>query len=340
MTDCLLLIITVATSCFFTWILRRYAISRSMLDIPNIRSSHSLPTPRGGGVAIVVAFIGSLGCAYFADRIPLALIASVACAGGLIAVVGFLDDHGHVAARWRLLAHGIGAALTLLFLGGLPPMQIGSLMIEPALLRNVLGVFYLVWMLNLYNFMDGIDGLACTEAVSACLGISILYFVSGYGALVVGPMILVAAVIGFFIWNFPPAKIFMGDAGSGFLGFTLATLAVYSAWSDQKFFWAWNILLGLFIVDSTFTLIRRCFRGEKIYEAHRSHAYQSAAREMGSHLHVTVGVAVINIFWLLPIATLVVVFDLSGFFATVLAYLPLVLLVARYRAGLPEAAGH
>jgi Fuc2NAc and GlcNAc transferase len=142
-------------------------------------------------------------------------------------------------------------------------------------------------MLNLYNFMDGIDGIASVEAICACLGASVLYWLSGLDALIWGPLLLAASVAGFLYWNFPPARIFMGDAGSGFLGIVLGGLSLQAAWVSEPMLWAWLILLGVFIVDATFTLFRRLLRGEKVYEAHRSHAYQFASRRFGKHLPVT-----------------------------------------------------
>lgn len=141
------------------------------------------------------------------------------------------------------------------------------------------------------------------------------------------------AVLGFLYWNFPPARIFMGDAGSGFLGLVLGILSVQAAWASSRFLWVWLILLGVFIVDATFTLTRRLVRGDKVYEAHRSHAYQFASRQFGRHLPVTLAVLAINTLWLLPIAIGVGLFGLDGIIGLVLAYAPLVFLAFRFRAG-------
>jgi Fuc2NAc and GlcNAc transferase len=141
------------------------------------------------------------------------------------------------------------------------------------------------------------------------------------------------SVLGFLAWNFPPARIFMGDAGSGFLGIVLAVLSLYAAWTDQAFLWAWLILLGVFVVDATFTLIRRLLRGDKVYEAHRSHGYQYASRKFRSHRVVTVAIAVINLLWLVPVAILVVMQYLDGLTGLLLAYVPLVLLAFKFHAG-------
>lgn len=251
-------------------------------------------------------------------------------------MVGFLDDHGHIAARWRLLAHFSAAIWAMFWLRGLPPVQLLGADFDLSWVGHLLAVFYLVWMLNLYNFMDGIDGIASVQAVTACLGACLIYWLAGNTSLIWSPLLLVMAVLGFLYWNFPPARIFMGDAGSGFLGLVLGVLSIQAAWVSPRFLWVWLILLGVFIVDATFTLMRRLLRGDKVYEAHRSHAYQFASRQFGRHLPVTLAVMTINIFWLLPIAILVGLFDMDGTIATVLAYAPLVFLAARFNAGKPE----
>lgn len=128
----------------------------------------------------------------------------------------------------------------------------------------------------------------------------------------------------------------MGDAGSGFIGLILGILSLQGAWSAPQLLWGWLIVMGIFIVDSTYTLALRLLRGEKIYEAHRSHGYQFASRVHGSHMVVTVAVGLINLLWLLPLAALVVCSKLEGGLALAIAYLPLILLARRYRAGMPE----
>lgn len=318
--------------------LRRYALSRSLMDIPNQRSSHSVPTPRGGGVAIVLVFILALLVLFQVGLIGQGALIALMGAGGITAVVGFLDDHGHVAARWRLLAHFFAATWGVYWIGGLPPVMIGGFSIQLGWLGHLVAVIYLVWMLNLYNFMDGIDGIAGVEAVTIGLGAGLLYWVIGLPELAWPPILLAICAGGFLCWNFPPAKIFMGDAGSGFLGIILGVLSLQAAWVEPGLLWAWLILLGVFIVDATFTLLRRLLRGDKVYEAHRSHAYQFASRRVGSHLPVTSVVGLINLLWLLPIALCVVCFKVDGVLALVMAYVPLVWLAVKYQAGQLEAS--
>ncbi|WLH31664.1 MULTISPECIES: MraY family glycosyltransferase [Pseudomonas] len=337
MTIWLVFSAVLSASLLLTWVLRRYALSRSLMDIPNGRSSHSVPTPRGGGVAIVLTYLVTLVLVAFAGWVSWSAALPLLGAGALIAVVGFLDDHGHIAARWRLLAH-FGAALwALLWMGGLPTISLVGVEVDLGWLGHVLAALYLVWMLNLYNFMDGIDGIASIEAVCACAGACLVYWLTGHENLMIAPMLLAVAVLGFLYWNFPPARIFMGDAGSGFLGVVIGILSLQAAWAAPEMLWVWLILLGVFIVDATFTLGRRLLRGDKVYEAHRSHAYQYASRLAGRHLPVTLTVMAINLLWLLPIA-LFVGLGFDGVLGLMVAYIPLVLLAIKFHAGELEKA--
>jgi len=329
----LLFPLSIFLSTLLTGGIRRYAISRSLIDVPNARSSHSVPTPRGGGVAIVVSFLLTLPVLGVLGGAGWSLVWSVLGTGTGIAALGFLDDHGHIAARWRLLGHFLCSGWALFWLGGVPPLEYWGGVIDLSWFGIILAAFYLVWLLNLYNFMDGIDGLASTEAVCVCVGISFIYWITGFVELIGPPMLLAMAVTGFLIWNFPPARIFMGDAGSGFLGVILGVFSLYATWKLQCFLWVWLVLLGVFVVDATFTLFARLLRRCKVYEAHRSHAYQHAARKAGAHLTVTGAVAAINVLWLFPIAVCIAVFNLNGPLGIGIAYTPLVLLAYKFRAG-------
>lgn len=323
-----------------SWVLtgevRRYALARSLLDVPNARSSHAVPTPRGGGLAIVLAFLVALPLLALEGVLGWPGMWALLGGGAWVAALGFLDDHGHVAARWRLLGHFIAAGWVLLWLGGLPPLQVGDVTLELGWLGHGLALVGLVWLLNLYNFMDGIDGIAAVEAICVCLGGALLYALLGYPALVWTPLALALAVLGFLYWNFPPARIFMGDAGSGFLGLVLGGLALQAAWVASELLWGWLILLGVFVVDATWTLLHRLLRRERVYEAHRSHAYQFASRRFGRHLPVTLAVALLNLFWLLPLAVCVALGYLNGVVGLVLAYSPLAWLARRFEAGAAE----
>lgn len=328
-----LLLAALAAALLLTGLIRRYALRSNLIDVPNLRSSHTLPTPRGGGMAFVVVFLAGLGALSAQDVLPRAYLWSLLGAGAWVAFVGFLDDHRDIPARWRLLAHFFGAGWGLYWLGGFPPVQIFGQAFDLGGFGHLVGVFYLVWLLNLYNFMDGIDGIAGIEAISVCLGGALLFLLDDSQSAWLVPALLSAATAGFLFWNFPPAKIFMGDAGSGFLGIVLGLISLQSAWSNPSFFWSWLCLLGVFIVDATWTLWRRFKRGESLHEAHRSHAYQFAARHYGSHKAVALSVGAINLFWLLPLAILIGLGLLEGIIGVALAYLPLLWAAIKFNAG-------
>lgn len=336
MTFAWLLIAVAIASFLLTAVIRRYALARSLMDIPNARSSHTVPTPRGGGVAVVLTFLPALLVLWQQGWATGSQVLALGGAGLLVAIVGFVDDHGHIPARWRLLGHFAAALGLLIGLGGAPSLTVVGIPVHSAWLLSPLLAVYLVWLLNLYNFMDGIDGIAGLEALSVCAAMCVVYAMGGHSQAMAAPLLLAAAVLGFLVWNFPPAKIFMGDAGSGFLGLTLGGLSLQGAWLDGHYFWAWVIVLGVFIVDATVTLLRRLLAGEKVYEAHRSHAYQHAARRFGRHLPVTLCTAAVTLCWLLPMALCVTWLGLDGALATLIAYVPLVALALKFRAGRAE----
>lgn len=336
----LLVAIVFAITFGLCWLLLRYAAALNLIDVPNQRSSHLVPKARGGGVAFALTFLASLLVLVTNADVDNHLLIAVLGAGTVVAVLGFLDDFTDVSIRWRLLGHFSSAAWALYWLGGLPLVQVFGYAFDLGLIGNLLAAVYIVWLLNLYNFMDGIDGIASVEAICVCLGGALLYVLLGATNLALVPVLLAASVAGFLCWNFPPARIFMGDAGSGFLGLVLAVLSLQAAWFKSDLLWSWIILLGVFVVDATFTLLRRLLRGDKVYEAHRSHAYQYASRQFAGHRPVTLSVLLINLAWLLPMAVLVGLGYVDGLLGVVIAYLPLVLLAVKFKAGqLEKPAG-
>jgi Fuc2NAc and GlcNAc transferase len=328
-----------ATSALLTAGARRYAIAFGVLDVPNERSSHTMPTPRGGGVAIVVAFLTSAVLLTILGILDYAVAAALIGSGIMVALVGFLDDHNPIAVHWRLLTHFCAAAWALGWLGGLPPIKVSGMLLSLGWLGNALAVICLVWLLNLYNFMDGIDGIAGFEAVTVGLAATVLYLQrSAVSKEWLLPCLLAMAALGFLVWNWPPAKIFMGDAGSGFLGLMLGVLSVRAAWLDSELLWAWAILLGVFVVDATVTLSRRLQRDEIPHKSHHEHAYQHAARGLTAHRTVTLAVGGINLFWLLPVAMMVNLGLLNGLAGVLIGYAPLIWLAIRFKAGVPAVS--
>ncbi|MET0497681.1 MAG: glycosyltransferase family 4 protein [Steroidobacteraceae bacterium] len=317
------------------WV-RRYTLSRSILDVPNDRSSHRIPTPRGGGLAIVIA--ASLGFCALALLDVIDWQAFLALQGGLpVAMVGFMDDRYQVSVRVRLSVHVGAAAWGLYWLGGLPPLLIGETVLDPGYLGWGLGILAIVWTLNLFNFMDGIDGIAAAEAIFVALAGSLLLAPGALESASMAGLVFAAACCGFLFWNWPPAKIFLGDVGSGYLGVVIAILAIDAGRSSGVALFVWLILGAVFFVDASLTLLRRLIRGERVYEAHRSHAYQWLSRRWGGHKPVTLVVTAVNVMWLLPCAALAVLHPEWAACLVVVAMTPLLVAAAVAGSGLPEA---
>ena len=333
MTMIYLILVAFAVTLLLTGYYRRYAIAKSIMDIPKFRSSHSHPTPRGGGVACVLVLLMIVPCLSYKNNALLPFAVAFLCAGSVVAIVGFYDDFRPVLPTVRLLCHFGVAGFALYCMGGMPSIVLGDFVLSKGVVLNILALIYLVWLLNLYNFMDGIDGLAATEAVSVSLSGALLYWWVGDFATLNLPLTIAAAVAGFLAWNFPRARIFMGDVGSGFLGLTVGLMSIQAAGVKESLFLSWIILLGVFIVDATITLVTRMLRGQKIYEAHRDHAYQHAVLHYQSHVKVTLGVLMVNIFWLLPIAIKVQTGAFAGLTGVVIAYIPLIAIAAMFKAG-------
>jgi Fuc2NAc and GlcNAc transferase len=327
-----------ASTMLLTYLLMRIGLRTGVLDIPNERSSHSSPVPRGGGVSIIIAFSIFL-YVYpmivdepFGDSIWKGLLF-----GGLIvATVGFIDDLNHIPARWRFLAHLSAAFLVLTLLQSLPKIIVFELSLDFGYVGYIFFAIALVWYVNLFNFMDGIDGIAGIEAITVLSGAALILFIQEQ---IFWPAIfayLACCVGGFLVWNWPPARVFMGDACSGFLGFTLGLLAIFTSIEGSINLWSWLILCGVFIVDATTTLIRRMIRGQNWYAAHKSHAYQILSRRFASHRKVSVGVMFINLFWLFPLGLLAAFFPYWGLVICCIALIPLLILVVRVGAGTRE----
>jgi len=250
-------------SAVLTWTVRRATRRHLLLDVPNDRSSHTIPTPRGGGLALVAAFFAGIGWMRYSENLEPALFLTLLCVLP-ITLTGFIDDIRPLSARLRLAVQAISAVTALVALGGVTSLRFGPLLIE-GVWTNVVALLFILWMTNLYNFLDGIDGYAGGEALFAG-GAAYLLFGSETGLLVS------AAAAGFLLFNWHRASIFMGDVGSASLGFIFAVLVLRDAGSPDGL--GWLVLLSLFWFDATVTLWRRWRNGEKLSQAHRKHAYQ------------------------------------------------------------------
>jgi Fuc2NAc and GlcNAc transferase len=333
----LILAAVFVASVLLTGVIRRLALARGVLDVPNARSSHLLPTPRGGGVAIVVTVLPAIGVMYARGNVASDLAAALLIGGPLVALIGFIDDLRSVSVSARLAVQFAAFGWCVYCLGSLPPIDLGFAVVNLGVGGSIAAVVFLVWFLNIYNFMDGIDGIASVEAISVMTFATLLLFWQrGEPSIVFALLAVAAAAAGFLIWNWPPARIFMGDAGSGFLGFFVGAIAWATIVRGRLSIWVWLILLGVFVVDATVTLLRRWSRGANLTEAHRSHAYQRLSRKYQSHLKITLGVLIINAFWLDPLAYLAAARPALGAACAVIAWLPLIAVAWAVGAGTEE----
>jgi Fuc2NAc and GlcNAc transferase len=330
-----------AVFCFGTFLLslgvtaaaRRFALRRGFIDVPNERSSHSMPTPRSGGMGIVASFLSALATLTAISWVDVRLFAALSGGGLLVAAIGLADDRRHIPAALRLAAHFAAASWALYWLGGMQMLQFGDYLVNLGAAGNLVAAIAIVWSLNLFNFMDGIDGIAASEGASVSWAAALLVGAAG-GLTSTGGVawVLGAAALGFLCWNWPPAKIFMGDIGSGFLGFVIAVLAIAESIVRPQMLLPWVILFGAFIVDATVTLLRRVIRGRAPHVAHRSHAYQRLARAVG-HRRVTLGFIAINLLWLLPIAWCAMRRPALALWLAALALVPLLIVALSAGAG-------
>jgi Fuc2NAc and GlcNAc transferase len=273
----------------------RYAMDKGLMDVPNARSSHQVPTPRGGGIVFVGLWLGAALLTWLRGELSSEAVLLLLPGTVLVAAVGYGDDRYDLSPLWRALVQVIAASITVYFIFFFHAVdKRWDLPIQPWLV--MLGmVFALVWSVNLFNFMDGIDGLAGMEA---CF----IFTVGGWWLWQAGAVTyaylawsLVATVAGFLVWNWPPARIFMGDGGSGFLGFLVALFAFIGAIERDIPALLWLIVYGVFWFDATVTLLRRILAGESWYTAHRSHAYQRLHQAGWSHGKVLLAISGINL---------------------------------------------
>jgi Fuc2NAc and GlcNAc transferase len=311
----------------------------SKMDIPNERSSHITPTPRGGGIAFVAASLIGFLLLLLNNALNGTELLALCCAGSIVAIAGHLDDRQKISgATVRLVLHAISAVILIVGVGIPSELAIFERTVNTGLVGSILGVVYLVWLLNLFNFMDGTDGIAASEAIFVVLAGAFLNFhVISDANHSVAAVVLAASTFGFILYNWSPAKIFMGDVGSGFLGIVIGGLSLIAANQDPELLWVWIILLAVFVSDATVTLIRRLLRKQKPHVAHRSHAYQHLAIRLNSHAKVALLVLAVNIVWLLPIAFFVADKQLAGTTGVIIAYVPLLVAALAFGAGKDSA---
>lgn len=283
-------------SCFIgVGIVLRWLYRRNVMDIPSARGNHHTPTPRGGGLAVCLTFaVGALSVFYYYDVSVLFIV--VTCFSLLLAFVSFLDDLYGLPAWPRLLSQLVTVSCgtwllytssDLLILDGLLPVELEAFFV----------VIAWMWFINLYNFMDGIDGITGSQSVAIAIGILLASVLAGLNKdLWMFATILLAVSLGFLLWNLPPAKVFIGDVGSVPLGYIFGFLLLFIA--QHGYLTIALILPAYYLLDSTYTLLKRIFTGKPIFQAHSDHFYQQAVRTGQSHSSVVVRLSLLNGFFI------------------------------------------
>ncbi|UPG87355.1 glycosyl transferase family 4 [Luteibacter aegosomatis] len=272
-----------------------YAHRRGMLDAPGRRRSHTLPTPRGGGIGIVLGVLAGMPAALvlLPGSPGATVVAAFSVATVAVAAIGWLDDHGSLPIRPRLL---IQLAATLLLCLAVASRTSSLLWAIPLLLAGV-------WCINLHNFMDGIDGLAAQQAMFFGAASAALAWSAGSPAIAGSALTMAAAATGFWWFNRSPARIFMGDVGSGTLGLFVFALSAMLWAFRTNLLWPALIFSSAFVIDATLTLLVRMLRGARWYTPHREHLYQWLVRRRGaSHRRVALGYLAWNIMVCIPVA--------------------------------------
>ena len=298
----LVCLLTVAGVAYY----RNVAMSRGIIAKINFRTLHERTVPRGGGIVFAAVVSAAVIAAWLAGQLPGRLMLAFGIGGAAAGAIGFVDDIHEIRALPKLVAQ-LCLALWLFAILYRPlyaPFLQAGFGLASAMIVALLLLFISVWLINVYNFIDGIDGLAISGAVFICCAVMIVLAISrGDERLLFIAALLAASSIGFLFFNLPPASIFMGDAGSIFLGYCFGAMLLITVLSGQISAWTWLTILGYFVGDTTTTsLARVVLVGRNWYGVHRSHAYQNLARIYKSHARVTYGVVAYNVLWALPLA--------------------------------------
>ena len=286
-TELLVFLLLAFISFMGVYLIRRYAERRQIMDHPNERSSHSMPTPRGGGLAIVLIVMGAGGWSASEAGLDRSLVYLIS--GAVIAWLGWRDDVHSLSPRVRFTVQGLVAAVSIY---GLGYFKFVTIPLFGELYLGWVGILitflWIVGLTNAYNFMDGIDGIAGGVALAAALGWMMLASNMQNGFVFWVSLAVAAGSLGFLFHNWSPAKIFMGDVASTFLGYTFAVLPLLSADQGGDALMLGTLLMWTFIMDAGVTFIRRALKREQLFSAHRTHLYQRLV--IGGYKHATISV--------------------------------------------------
>ncbi len=312
------------------YFLKKYALRLKIVAIPNERSLHNKVTPRGGGVIIAIVFLAFLLVFYITRQIMVAEFLVLFGGGLIMAVTGFLDDILELKASIRFIIQFFAVGWGLYWIGGIPSTVFFERLPVLYAIANAIAVVALVWFINSFNFIDGIDGLSTSSATFFSLSIGGYFLWQGiepYGSLLI---VLAACSLAFLCFNWPPAKIFLGDAGSNFFGYLFGAMVLITVKNGYFSIWTWLIILAYLITDTTTTTFLRLCLVKGWYHTHRSHAYQNLARVLDNHKFVTCLITGINVFYLLPLAYLSIQYQQYAWLAFAASVIPILGFVLKY----------
>ena len=312
------------------YFLKKYALRLKIVAIPIERSLHNKVTPRGGGVIIAIVFLAFILVFYITRQIMVAEFLVLFGGGLIMAVTGFLDDILRLKASIRFIIQFFAVGWGLYWIGGIPSTAFFERLPVLYAVANAVAVVALVWFINSFNFIDGIDGLATSSATFFSLSTGGYFLWQGiepYGSLLI---VLAACSLAFLCFNWPPAKMFLGDAGSNFFGYLFGAMVLITVKNGNLSIWTWLIILAYLITDTTTTTFLRLCLVKGWYHRHRSHAYQNLARILDNHKFVTCLITGINVFYVLPLAYLSIQYQQYAWLAFAASVIPILVFVLRY----------
>ncbi|MDT8408643.1 MAG: glycosyltransferase family 4 protein [Wenzhouxiangellaceae bacterium] len=298
----LIVVLAFPATVALTMLVRRYSLHAGLIDQPGERRSHDRPVARGGGLAIAMTLLLAWPFLQLSSPLLAAFLIGVV----VTAAMGFVDDHRPLPVRWRLPFQALLAVVTVLCVGPVDAIGVAGTSVSLVWLWTPMAIVALVWMMNLFNFMDGSDGLAATQAIFSSALFAAAFFYAGENELGWLAVLCVSACAGFLVWNWPRALVFLGDAGSLLLGWILGFLALAGTLTESVSVWLSFIIVSPFVVDATATLLWRLGRRQQWYNPHRDHAYQCLIRSGWSHQRVLLGLIAINSLLVLPGVALII----------------------------------
>lgn len=309
-------------SLFFMSIYLNAAKKLGIIAKVNFRTLHSQETPKGGGIVLSVVYILTLTLLAFMGYLNDSNLLFLLLGAGFASLFGFIDDIFNIRAMVKLFAQIFLASWIIFLLVDFPTQN--SLIIVSVLL-HFLAILFLVWLINVFNFMDGIDGLAAsgTFFITSITG-SIILYISSIHSDAFLLLLLSVMCLSFLCFNLTRTKVFMGDSGSIFLGYMVGVLFFRTIYETDINYWTWLIVLGYFLTDATATTLYRIVYIKKWYGAHRSHAYQNLARIWDNHRKVSAYILLFHLLWLLPLAWLSFIMPELGFYCYLVAIIPVI----------------